>query len=83
MDQEAITLVLDIAHAVERVSQPVVKAWATHCNFPMNFQGAMRPLRSTRVGTGERTCRSRHVRNSWSGHAMAKVAHLGIGPQEV
>ena len=29
----AITLVLDLAEASERVSRPVVYAWATHFNF--------------------------------------------------
>ena len=34
MDQGAITLVLDLALAFERVSPPVVWAWATRCNLP-------------------------------------------------
>ena len=33
-DQGAITLVLDLAKAFERVSLPVVWAWATYYNFP-------------------------------------------------
>ena len=33
-DQGAITLVLDLARAFERVSIPVVWAWATHFDFP-------------------------------------------------
>ena len=37
MDQGAITLVLDLAKACERVSLRVVWAWATHFNFPRQF----------------------------------------------
>ena len=33
-DQEAVALVLDLAKAFERVSLPVVWAWATHFNYP-------------------------------------------------
>ena len=32
--QGAVALVLDLAKASERVSLPVVGAWATHFNFP-------------------------------------------------
>ena len=34
LDQGAIMLVLDLTEAFERVSLPVVWAWATHFNFP-------------------------------------------------
>ena len=33
-DQGALALVLDLAKAFERVSLPVVWAWATHFSFP-------------------------------------------------
>ena len=33
-EQGALTLILDLAKAFERVSLPVVWAWATHFNFP-------------------------------------------------
>ena len=33
-DQGAVALVLDLAKAFERVSLPVVWAWATHFSFP-------------------------------------------------
>ena len=33
-DQGALALVLDVAKAFERVSLPVVWAWATHFSFP-------------------------------------------------
>ena len=33
-DQEAVALVLDLAKSFERVSLPVVWAWATHFSFP-------------------------------------------------
>ena len=33
-DQGAVALVLDLANAFERVSLPVVWAWATHFSFP-------------------------------------------------
>ena len=34
MDQRSVTLVLDLSRAFERVSLPVVWAWATHFKFP-------------------------------------------------
>ena len=33
-DQGEVALVLDLAKAFERVSLPVVSAWATHFSFP-------------------------------------------------
>ena len=40
-------LVLDLAKAFERVSLPVVWAWATHFSFPSeDIAGAMRVLRA-------------------------------------
>ena len=33
-EQGAVALVLDLAKALERVSLPVVWAWATHFSFP-------------------------------------------------
>ena len=36
-DQVAVALVLDLAKAFERVSFPVVWAWATHFSFPRNI----------------------------------------------
>ena len=33
-DQGTVALVLELAKAFERVSFPVVWAWATHCSFP-------------------------------------------------
>ena len=52
-DQGAVALVLDLAIAFERVSFPVVWAWATHLNFPRKIlrvlrtpaQGAVRRMR--------------------------------------
>ena len=37
MDKGAITLVLDLAKVLERVSFPVVWGWVTHCNFARNI----------------------------------------------
>ena len=36
-DQGAVALVLELAKAFDRVSLPVVWAWATHFNFPRQF----------------------------------------------
>ena len=33
-DQEATSLVLDLPKALERVSPPIVRAWAAHFSFP-------------------------------------------------
>ena len=42
-DPGAITLVLDMAEALERVSRPVAWAWAAQLNFPRKvFAGAVR-----------------------------------------
>ena len=35
--QGVITLVLDLTRTIERVSSPVVRAWATHFNLPKIF----------------------------------------------
>ena len=45
MDQGAITLVLDLVQAFERVSLPLVWAWATHANiFRKIFASTIRLL---------------------------------------
>ena len=39
--QGALALVLDLAKAFERVSLPVVWAWATHVSFPRKILGVL------------------------------------------
>ena len=40
-DQGALALVLDLAKAFERVSLPVMWAWATHFSFPRKILRAL------------------------------------------
>ena len=42
-DQGAVALVLDLAKALERVSLPVVWAWATHFSFPRKILRVLCP----------------------------------------
>ena len=41
-DQGAVALVLDLTKAFERVSLPVVWAWATHFSFPRKILRVLR-----------------------------------------
>ena len=41
-DQGAVALVLDLSKAFERVSLPVVWAWATHFSFPRKILRVLR-----------------------------------------
>ena len=46
-----------VAKSFERVSLPVVWAWATHFYFPMKIvAGSMRVLRAPAAGSGRRMC---------------------------
>ena len=56
-DQGAIALVLDLVKAFDRVSLPVVSAWATHFKFSHDyFACAMRVLRAPAEGAVRRMC---------------------------
>ena len=60
-DQGALALVLDLAKAFERVTLPVVWAWATHFSFPwMILRLLLWVLRAPEASA---------VRRMWSGAA--------------
>ena len=47
-EKVAVALVLDLAKAFERVSLPVVWAWATHFSFPRKIMRVLCGTSSTR-----------------------------------
>ena len=56
-DQGAVALVLDPAKAFERVSLPVVWAWATHFSFPRKMMRVLcRVFRASEASAVRRMC---------------------------